>query len=60
MELKVTPTTPPKVVEARRKATKEAMKRIEDVEELCAKAIDQDSQVWEALIGDEELEKFTD
>ena len=40
MELKVTPTTPPKVVEARRKATKEATKRIEDVEELCAKVID--------------------
>ena len=56
MELKVTPTTPPKVVEVRRKSTKEATKRIEDVEELCAKVIDQVSQVWEALIGDEELD----
>ena len=52
MELQVKPSTPPEVLEERRKATIEAEKRIEEAEALCAKAVEQVSQTWEALIDD--------
>ena len=36
----------------------EVAKNIEETEALCAKAVEKVSQTWEALINDEELEKF--
>ena len=36
------------------------MKKIEEVEALCAKVVNQFSQTWEALIDDKELEKFVE
>ena len=38
----------------------EAVKKIEEVEALCAKVIKQVSQTWEALIDDAELEKLVE
>ena len=38
----------------------EATKKIKEAEELCAKAVNQVSQAWEALIEDTELEKFAE
>ena len=55
----MTPSTPLEELEERRNETIEFAKIIEEVEELCAKAVEQVSQTWEALIDDEELEKFT-
>ena len=49
-------STPPKVLESRHAAATQATKRIDDVEKSCAKAIDQVSQTWEALIDIVELE----
>ena len=37
----------------------EAVKKIEEAKVLCAKGEEKVSQTWEALIDDEELEKFT-
>ena len=37
-----------------------AAKKIEEVEAVCAKSVDQVSQDWVALIDDEKLEKFTE
>ena len=36
------------------------MKKIEEAEALCVKAIDQVSEAWEALIKYVELEKFVE
>ena len=58
LEAQVKPSTPPKVLEERRKVENEAITRIEESEELCAKEIDRVSHPWEYLI-DEELEKLT-
>ena len=41
MEAQVTPSTPPEVLEERRKVATEAVKRIEEAEALCAKAVEQ-------------------
>ena len=54
------PSTPLKVLEERRKKTIEVVKKIEYVEALCAKVVEQFSQTWEALIDDEELEKVAE
>ena len=57
MELQVKPSTPPEVLEERRKETTEVATNIEEAEALCAKAVEQVSQSWEALIEDEEFEQ---
>ena len=59
LESKMTPNTPPEVLEERRKVVTEAMQNIEEEEVLCAKAIKQVSQSWEVLIDDTELEQVT-
>ena len=41
LEVQLKPSTPPKVLEERRKAAIEATKTIEEADSLCAKAIDQ-------------------
>ena len=60
MELQVKSSTPPEVLEERRKIITEASKRIEEAVALRAKEVEQVSQLWEALIDDEELEKVTE
>ena len=50
--------TPPEVIEERRKTTTYAAKRIEEVESSYAKAVNQVSQTWEALIDNTKLKKF--
>ena len=52
----VTHSTPPKVLKERIKETTKDVKRIEEVEALYAKVLEQDSQTWESLIENEELE----
>ena len=56
LEAQVKPITPPKVLEERRKSVAEDVKKIEEAEALCSKAVDQVSYTWEALIDDAELE----
>ena len=56
----MTPSTPLEVLEARWNAVKEATQKIQEVEALCAKAYEQVSQSWEALIDDAELEQVTE
>ena len=51
LEAHLKTSTPPDVIEERRKATTEA---------LCAKVVDQVSHTWEALIDDDELGKFAE
>ena len=41
-----------------REATIEAMNKIEESKEVCAKAVDQVSQTWEALMDDEQSQKI--
>ena len=53
----MTPSTPPQVLEEQKKASVEAMQRIEEAEVLCFEAIEHVSQQWEALISDTELEQ---
>ena len=53
--LQVNPSTPPEVLEKNRKATTKATTKIEEVEALCAKLVEQVSKSWEYLINDEEL-----
>ena len=60
MESQVTPSTPPEVLEERRKEAIEVAKRIEEAEALFAKVVEQVSQTWKALIDDKELDKFTE
>ena len=60
LELHVTCSTPPKVLKERIKETTKDVKRIEKVEALCAKVVEQDSQTWESLIENEELEDVTE
>ena len=45
-------------MEQRRNASTNAVKKIEEMEALCAKSFEQVSQTWESLIDDEDLEKF--
>ena len=59
LELQVKSSTPPEVLEERRKIITEASKRIEEAVALRAKEVEQVSQLWEALIDDEELEQVT-
>ena len=40
LEVQVTPSTPPEVLEERRKETTLDMRRIDEVKELCDKAFD--------------------
>ena len=47
-------------MEDRRKAAIEAVNKIEEVEAICVKVVDQVSQDWESLIEDVELEKVTE
>ena len=57
----MTPSTPPEVLEERRKATTKAAKRIEEVKELCAKVAEQVCHMrWEYLITDDDLDKITE
>ena len=57
MEAQVKPSTPPKVLEERRNAARDVLKRIKEAEELCAKSVNQVSHTWEALINNDKLEK---
>ena len=52
LEEQIRPNTPPEVLEKRGQTTIEAVKKIAEAEEICAKAVDQVSQTWEALMGD--------
>ena len=42
------------MLERRRDAAAQVVKRIEEAEETCAKVVDQVSQTWEALMDDEQ------
>ena len=52
MEEQRRPSTPPEVLESRRDAATQAVKRIEEAEKTCAKVVDQVSYTWESLIDD--------
>ena len=52
------PNTPPEVLESRRDAATQAMKRIEEAEKTCAKDVDQVSRTWEALMDDEQSQNI--
>ena len=53
------PITPQKyMLERRRDAAAQVVKRIEEAEETCAKDVDQVSQTWEALMDDAKSEKL--
>ena len=60
LEVQVAPSTPPEVLEERRKVVTEDATRIEEVEALCAKEVNQVSHTWEYLIDSDELEKITE
>ena len=53
LEEKMTPRTPPKVLAQRRDAVTKVAKEIENSKQTCAKAMDQVSQTWKALMDDE-------
>ena len=59
METKLNPNTPPKVLEDRWNIVKETAYKIQEAEALSAKAYQQVSQSWEALVDDTELEQVT-
>ena len=50
LEAQVKPSTPPYVVEEISMTAAEAVKKIEEVEALCAKSVEQVSKNWETLI----------
>ena len=58
LEENVRLSTPPEVMEKIRDAAIEAGKKIEEVEEICAKVVNQVSQTWEALMDDEKSQKI--
>ena len=55
LKAQVTLSRPLEVLDEIRKTAKEATTKIKEVEALCAKEFEQFSQMWEALINDEEL-----
>ena len=55
----MTHSTPTKVLEEKWKATTEDVLKIGEKEVLCAKAVEQVSQSWEALIDDTDLKQVT-
>ena len=58
LKVQVTPSTPPKVLEERRKEATEVAKKIEHVDTICAKAVKYVSQMWESLIDDKDLDEI--
>ena len=50
LESKMMPSTPPNLLEDQKKAKTEAVQNMEEAYVLCAKAIEQVSQLWEDLI----------
>ena len=46
------------MLERRRVATAQVARRIEEVEETCAKVVDQVSQTWETLMDDEKSQEI--
>ena len=54
------PSTPPEVLEVRKKTTFEAVDQIKQGKKLCTKAIDATSTNWELLLEDETTEKFVE
>ena len=50
------PSTPPEVLEERRRAASEAARKISEGETLCAKVVEVVSMIWEAILEDATVE----
>ena len=52
------PSTPPEMLEERRRASSEAAEKIREGEALCTKAADDVATIWGALLEDETVEEI--
>ena len=60
LEAQVKPTTPPEVLEERRMTTTKAIKKIEEIEALCAKTVEHVSETLKSMINEFKLEKVAE
>ena len=58
MQERQIPSTPPKVLEERRRAASEDARKITEGETLCAKVVGAASMLWEALLEYETIENI--
>ena len=59
LEAQILPNTPSEVLEERQKKVEEDIRQIQEAKALCAKAYEQTSQAWEALMNDVEMQDIT-